>query len=31
VKKEFVAKPYISKYGAASENEVRGMIVKNSR
>lgn len=31
VKKEFFAKPYTSKFGNASENEVRSLTTKNQR
>lgn len=31
VKKEFFAKPYVSKFGNASENEVRALTTKNQR
>jgi hypothetical protein len=31
VKKEFFARPYTSKFGNASENEVRALTTKNQR
>ena len=31
VKKEFFAQPYVSKFGNASENEVRALTTKNQR
>jgi hypothetical protein len=31
VKKEFFAKPYVSKFGNASETEVRSLTTKNQR